>query len=253
MGRKLYYRVEDAPSNTISDEEWDRTLRLQKWYNSEFIWSCGRLAFKMFSVFPNWEYLSIDSEAYWDTVRKRTKELRRTLSSENEVTRTLESEKLIVVKKGGYFDGSIASGFTKVAGNEFNAFLVCEFILKASMIAPKAEFILRDEGKFVKCREVRLREGKVKIRTKDPRALERARELLETRRVFSIVNPSKYDQFPKFKTVVAGFNDLEEDDRRTIVRDWNWLGFTGSYDRDGDDLEGYDLNQKVRAFEVEEL
>lgn len=253
MGRKLYYRVEDSPSNAISDEEWDRTLRLQKWYNSEFIWSCGRLAFKMFSVFPNWEYLSIDSEAYWDTVRKRTRELRHSLSSENEVTRTLEIEKLIIVKKGGYFDGSIASGFTKVAGNEFNAYLVCEFILKASMIAPKAEFILRDEGRFVKCREVRLREGKVKIRTKDARGLARARELVEMRRVFSIVNPSKYDQFPKFKTVVTGFNDLEEDDRKTIVKDWNWLGFTGSYDRDGDDQEGYDLNQKVRAFEVEEL
>jgi hypothetical protein len=76
--------------------------------------------------------------------------------------------------------------------------------------------------------------------------------LVEGRHVFSIVNPSKYDQFPKFKTVVAGFNDLEEDERRTIVKDWNWLGFTGSYDRDGDDLKGYDLNQKVLAFEIAE-
>jgi hypothetical protein len=253
MGRKLYYRVEDTPSNSISDEEWDRILRLQKWYNSEFIWSCGRLAFKMFSVFPNWEYLSVDSEAYWDVVRKRTKELRRTLASENEVTRTLEREKLVIVKKGGYFDGSHASGFTKVAGNEFNAYLVSEFILKASTIAPSAEFILRDEGGFVKCREVRLKEGKVRLRAKDSRALERARELVETRHVFSIVNPSKYDQFPKFKTVVAGFNDMEEDDRRTIVKDWNWLGFAGAYDQNGDDLSGYDLNKKVLAFEVEDV
>jgi len=251
MGRKLYYRVEDTPSNTISDEEWEQILRLQRWYNSEFIWSCGRLAFKMFSVFPNWEYLSIDSEVYWDTVRKRTRELRRTLPNENEVTRTLEREKLVIVKKGGYFDGSKASGFTKVAGNEFNAYLVSEFILKASILAPNAEFILRDEGGFVKCREVRMKKGRVKIRAKDSRALARARELAETRHVFSIVNPSKYDQFPKFKTVVAGFNEMEEDDRKMIVKDWNWLGFAGAYDRDGDDLTGYDLNKKVFSFEVE--
>jgi hypothetical protein len=252
MGRKLHYRVEDTQSNRISDEEWEKILRLQKWYNSEFMWSCGRLAFKMFSVFPNWEYLSIDKDAYWDTVRKRTRELRHTLPSENEVTRTLERERLVIVKRGGYFDGSIASGFTKVAGNEFNAYLVCEFILKASLIASGAEFLLRDEGGFTKCREMKVKEGRVRLKVKGLQARNRARELVEAQHVFSIVDPSKYDQFPKFKTVVAGFNDLEEDERRTIVQDWNWLGFTGAYDRDGDDLKGYDLNQKVLAFEIVE-
>jgi hypothetical protein len=250
MGRKLHYRVEDTESNRISDEEWEKILRLQKWYNSEFMWSCGRLAFKMFSVFPNWEYLSIDKDAYWDMVRKRTRELRHTLPSGNEVTRTLERERLVIVKKGGYLDGSIASGFTKVAGNEFNAYLVCEFILKASLIASGAEFLLRDEGGFIKCREVKVKEGRVRLKVKGLQAFNRARELVEARHVFSIVDPSKYDQFPKFKTVVAGFNDLEENERRTIVKDWNWLGFTGSYDHDGDDLKGYDLNQKVLAFEI---
>ena len=250
MGRKLYYRVEDTPSNSISDEEWDRILRLQKWYNSEFIWSCGRVAFKMFSVFPNWEYLSIDSASYWDAVRKRACDLRRTTANENEVTRTLEREKLVIAKKGGYFDGSLASGFTKVAANEFNAYLVCEFILKSSTIARDAEFILRDEGGFVKCREVVIKQGIVKVIPKDSRSQSRVRELVENRRVFSIVNPTKYDKFPKFKTTVVGFNDLDEDDRRLIVKDWNWLGFSGAYDRDGDDIVGYDLNQKVLGFEI---
>jgi hypothetical protein len=251
MGRKLYYRVEEKPSNRIGDDEWEDILRLQRWYNSEFIWSCGRLAFKMYTVFPNWDYLSIDSTAYWATLRKRMRELRQVTSSENEVTRILEGEKLIVTKRGGYFDGSIASGFTKVASNEFNAYLVCEFILKASTIARNAEFILRDEGPFVKVREVTIKNAIIKLFPRSAHDHARAVELVSKRRVFSIVNPAKYDRHPKFKTIVAGFNDLEEDDRRSIIKDWNWLGFGSPYDLDGDDLTGYDLNQKVADFEVE--
>ncbi|MEK6572416.1 MAG: hypothetical protein AABZ61_13655 [Bacteroidota bacterium] len=251
MGRKLYYRVDDKPTNRITDEEWENISRLQKWYNSEFIWSCGRLAFKMYTVFPNWEYLSIDSDSYWDAVRRRRKELRHVTSSENEITRVLEREKLVIVKKGGYFDGSLASGFTKVAGNEFNAYLVCEFILKASTIARGADFILRDEGGFIKCREVTVKGGCIRIRARDARSYARAEEFIRNRRVFSIVDPSKYDKFPKFKTTVAGFNELDEVDRRTIVKDWNWLGFHGTYDLNGDDLIGYNLNLKVVAFEFE--
>lgn len=251
MGRKLYYRVEDTPYNGITDEEWEEICRLQKWYNSEFFWSCGRLAFKMFTVFPNWDYLSIDSDSYWNAVRKRVRELRHNKSSENEVTRTLEREKLVIVRKGGYFDSSLASGFTKVAGNEFNAYLVCEFILKSSMVAQHAEFILRDEGWFIKCREAVIQRGKVKIRAKNKQTHRMAKELIRDRRVFSIVNPAKYDHYPKFKTTVAGFNELDEGDRRKITQDWNWLGFRGHYDQNGDDVTGYDLNQKVLAFELE--
>lgn len=253
MARKLYYKVEDHPSNKITDEEWDAITRLQKWYNSEFIWTGGRLAFKMYVVFPNWEYLSVDRDAYWEAYRKRARELRWSLPNENEVIRTLEREKLIVVRKGGYLEGSLASGFTKVAGNEFNAYLTCEFILKASMIAPNCDIVLWDEGEFIKCRKVYVRQGRVRVRVRDSRKDDRTRQLVRQRRVFSVVNPDKYNEFPTFKTVVAGFTDMDDSSRRKILQDWNWLGFSSGYDVDGDDVKGYNLNDKVLDFEIETI
>ncbi len=250
MGRKLYYYTADIPSNQITDGEWEEIFRLQKWYNSEFMWTCGRLAFKMYAVFPNWEYLSIDSTSYWSAVKRRARELRQILPSENEVVRALEKEKLVIVKKGGYREDSLASGFTKVAGNEFNAYLVCDFILKISMIARNCDFTLRDEGRFIKCREVVIREGKVRVRVGDKAIHDRVRELIENRRVFSVVDSTKYDDYPTFRTTVAGFGEMDQTERRAILKDWNWLGFTSTYDLEGDDLTGYDLNQKVISFEI---
>ncbi len=251
MGRKLYYQVQDIPSNRISDEQWEGILRLQRWYNSEFVWTGGRLAFKMYAVFPNWEYLSLDRESYWSAYRRRSRELRSSLRNENEVIKALEQEKLIVVKKGGYLEDSLASGFTKVAGNEFNAYLVCEFILKASKISPDCEFLLWDQGNFIKCRKVYIKHGKVKVRIRDSRRGDRIRDMIENRHVFSIVDPEKYNEFPTFRTVVAGFTEMDATERRAIVNDWNWLGFSSGYDLNGDDLKGYNLNEKVEQFELE--
>jgi hypothetical protein len=252
VGRKLYYYAEDHPSNRITDEEWEDICRLQRWYNSEFVWTAGRLAFKTYAVFPNWEYLAIDRNSYWAAVKQRSQELRTKPMRENEVIRTLEKERLIIVKKGGYRDGSLASGFTKVASNEFNAYLVCDFLLKVSTIARNCDFRIRDEGRFIKCREVSVRAGKVRARVREGGGYGRVRELVENRRLFSIVDPRKYDNYPNFKSTVPGFAEMEPAKRQSVLRDWNWLGFSGGYDLDGDDLTGYDLNQKVLAFEIVE-
>lgn len=46
--------------------------------------------------------------------------------------------------------GQAAVGGTKVAGDEYNAFLVTAWLVKTSKILPQHEFILHDQGRFLK-------------------------------------------------------------------------------------------------------
>lgn len=139
MARTIHYKILDDPHNKITDQEWEDVLKLQHWYNSEFIWTAGRLAFKMYAVFSNGEGFDGDEKKMMECITQRQRELRNRGLSENEIILQLASDSLVIAKKGGYMDNCLASGFTKVAGNEFNAYLVCEFLLKASMIAKNAE------------------------------------------------------------------------------------------------------------------
>ncbi|MDI6779195.1 MAG: hypothetical protein QME25_03205 [Bacteroidota bacterium] len=233
MARRIHYFVRDNGVNIISDEEWEKIQKLQRWYNSEFIWSAGRLALKMYSIFPNWENKNVDKKLFWEIISKRRNELSKLELSENRIIEQLQEEGLIIAKRGGYRDNCIASGFTKVAGNEFNAYLVCEFLLKVSTIAQKCCIEVHDEGKFIKCQTVSFKNGDV---TSDQR------------KIFSTVNPEKYNNFPRYHTYVLNYAGLDIDDKNKILHDWKWLGFDDNYDFNGDDSSGYDLNKKIRGF-----
>ncbi len=250
MARKLYYHIPDDSNNQISDHEWEDVLRLQHWYNSEFIWTAGKLTLKMFAVFQNPEALEGDEEHLWLKVSERRKDLRKRGFMENEIVRMLEREGLIIAKYGGYTDHALASGFTRVANNEWNAYLVCEFLLKVSTLLPGCTIHLRDEGAFIKPREIRLRDGEVWVKPADEGERSRFQTIITNKRVFSTVDPSKYDNFPVYKTTLSEFNELERDEQNKIVGDWNWLGFDQNFDRDGDDIRGEDLNQKVKKFQL---
>ena len=252
MARKLYYKILDNGSNTIGDNEWEEVLRIQHWYNSEFIWTAGRLTFKMFAVFQNPDALDIDEESLWRRISGRRAQLTREGLRENEIIRTLESEGLIITKKGGYTDNCIASGFTRVATNEWNAYLVCEFLLKASAVLSKSSITVTDEGAFIKPGGIEIVNGQVHVPIIGGKDKTRIEAMVDNKRVFSIVDPAKYDRLPAFKTSVPEFNQLERDEQRSLVRDWNWLGFDENYDRNGDDIQGVDLNKKVAKFLVSE-
>lgn len=248
MARTIYYKIVDDVHSTISDEEWEEIVRLQHWYNSEFIWTAGRLALKMYAVFPNWEKYRGDTKKLVQEISSRRSELKKRGMTENAIVEQLVDDGFVIAKRGGYSDDCLASGFTKIAGNEFNAYLVCEFLLKASMIAHKAVFSVFDEGNFIKPHRVRIRNGIVYIPS-DEESHQNTEQYIQNRRVFSIVNPQKYDNFPQFRTFVTGFNDLDENQKQEVLRDWNWLGFAENYDINGDDVQGYDLNKKVVKIE----
>ena len=252
MARKLYYKIIDDGLNEISDLQWDEILRLQHWYNSEFVWSAGRLAFKMYAVFPNIDSMTTNEDHLWEQIRERHRSFRTEGISENQIIRNLESEGLVIAKKGGYFDGCLASGFTRVAGNEFNAYLVCDFLLKASVAAPGSTIEVEDEGEFIKSHKVRIRQGRIILSPPEKMKLSYYQQMVSNRHVFAIVDSAKYDHFPRYETTISDFNELPADEQHVILKDWNWLGFENNYDINGDDIQGFDLNRKVASFEISE-
>ena len=249
MARKIYYKVIDNNQNVITDEQWEQILCLQHWYNSEFIWTAGKLGFKMFSVFPNIDCNIMEPVDLQIKINERRSELHEEGLSQNQIIRKLESEGLIIVLKGGYFDGCIASGFTRVADNEFNAYLVCDFLLKASKLAPDAVISILDEGEFIKTQKIKLKNGIVSVICESLSDYSYFQTLVSNKHVFSIVDSSKYNHHPKFYHTIANFNNLTNQNKRRILGNWNWLGYENNYDYNGDDFFGYDLNKKVSKFE----
>lgn len=242
MARRIFYRIYDDGKNFVSSEEWDAIRSLQHWYNSEFFWTGGKLNLRRFVVFPNFDAVGKDLER----VHLRFAELEKAGYSDEEIVRELETRKLIIVKHGGYEDGMLASGFTRVADNEFNAYLVLDFLIKVSKIARTAVLQVHDEGDFVKTHAVELTCGDLTVRQENVRPVlyDQARG---SRRIFAIVNPDKYDGHPDFTNRVNEFNELLPFERARVLEDWNWLGYESKADFDfnGDDFFGFDLNRKV--------
>jgi hypothetical protein len=251
MARKLYYKILNDGINRLTDLQWEEILKLQHWYNSEFVWTAGRLGLKMFAVFPNGDHRTSSHDDFYSRISKRSTELRSQGLTENQIILRLENEGYVIVKKGGYLDECLASGFTRVAGNEFNAYLVCDFILKVSRVAPESVITLYDEGEFIKPKTIKVRQGNVIIPVPEKIKNSYFELMVSTRHVFAVVDSAKYDKFPRYQSTVTGFNDLTPDERTIILRNWNWLGFENSYDINGDDIQGFDLNKKVDQFDLE--
>lgn len=251
MGRRIIYRVEDRPGNQFTDEEWASVERLQHWYNSEFQWSTGRISFKRYVLFPNAEDFEGLSSSIWEIIAHRHETLREQGLHEKDIIAQMEREKLVVVKWGGYYDNCLASGFTRVADNEWNAFLVCDFLLKASTMLPGCLISVRDEGKFIKTGSLGFRNASAILKRDESHPDIDLEEVSISRHVFSIVDADKYSRHPSFRNMIPEYGRLKEMEKREILRNWNWLGYDGKYDADGDDNRGYDLNGKVRSFVVE--
>jgi hypothetical protein len=160
----------------------------------------------------------------------------------------LEVDHLVFVKWGGYYDNCLASGFTRVADNEWNALLVCDFLLKVSTLIPHVVVSIHDEGRFVRTKRLWLRDGVAMLQRKPSELPPQMGELVKRKQFFSIVNPDRYDRHPSLRNSIPNFKDLDDADRRALLKDWNWLGFGNKYEtveRSG----GVDLNQKLRGFD----
>lgn len=250
MGRRIIYRIDDKNGNRFSETEWLELERLQHWYNSEFSWSTGRLAFKRFIVFPNTvEFSGMELPAP-EIISRRREALRKKGMPEAEIIAQMEEDGLLTVKWGGYSDNCLASGFTRVANNEWNAYLVCDFLLKASTIFEHCAIRVTDEGKFIKSGEVTITKASVTIGAHSRAETPDIDRMCLARSVFSVVDSEKYLRHRSFRNMIPEFNKLNKAEQKHLVQQWNWLGYEGNFDDDGDDRKGFDLNKKVRSFHV---
>jgi hypothetical protein len=246
MARRLHCYVANDASNEITDTEWDRIRALQHWYSSEFIWTAGKPALKMYAVFPNLDHPLADENALMEFISKRWSALRKEGRTENWILRSMRDEKLVLLKEGGYHDGCLVSGSVRVADNEWNAYLFSEFIVKASRIAGNATFELHDEGDFIRWRPVHIRNASVRVHVKSRQQYERVERIIGANRLFSVIQAELYDDHHDHRSNVAGFRRMESDEQRDVLRDWNWHGY-GSHRRTPETAdEPYDLHQKIR-------
>jgi hypothetical protein len=248
VSRRIIYRIHDGEGNRFTEGEWEEIDRLQHWYNSEFSWSTGRLAIKRYIFFPNVEDFQNVETPIWEVLSQRHASLRLQGLSEPEIVSQMEKDNLITVKWGGYYDDCLASGFTRVADNEWNAYLVCDFLLKASTLCPNAKISAFDEGKFIKPGKANFKNGHVEVAKSGDGRDANMENLCSTRKVFSVVDPEKYNRHPAFRNMIPEFGKLKMSERMKLVRNWNWLGYDGNFDGNGDDSSGFDLNAKVRSF-----
>ncbi len=250
MARRIHCYVAGKGENFISDEEWEQIRKLQHWYSSEFFWTAGKPALKMFAVFPNLEHPLADEDALIEFITRRWQELRRIGWTENEILRTMRDEKLVLLKDGGYHEDCILSGSVRVADNEWNAYLFTEFTLKASMLAQSATFEVHDEGEFIRWRPVYFRQGNVLLHARSKQQYRRIEQIVEKNELFALIDPREYDDHPGYRTQVAGFRRMEKDEKRDVLRHWNWHGYESIMKNSANDDMHYDLHIKVKEIQI---
>lgn len=250
MPRALRYHIDDTPENRIDSRMWAEIARLQHWYNSEFLWSCDRIGLKRYILFPNYD--AIPDMPYHTAryhFRRRLLAKKIELQDELAAVHAMVAEGLFMVRWGGVRDDSIASGITHIADNEFNAYLLCEFLLKCSTIATEASFVVEDEGHFVLTGRAAFRNGELLVRREDLRA-DADRDTLDIPQAFSVVNPAKYDDHPRFSQNIEDFDDHDETMMTASARDYGALGFATNYETAWGDNEGLNLQQRVRKVQL---
>lgn len=247
MPRALRYYVDDSNGNDISNDNWTEIARLQHWYNSEFFWTCDRIDLKRYLLFPNYDHMP---EMPYRTARFHFR--KRLLAKKIEVgnwvdaVRALEEEGLFNVRWGGVRENSIASGISHTADNEYNAYLLCEFLLKCSTIETNAVFTVEDEGQFVLPGRAMFQDGAVLVSRDDVANMRHNTEGPDVPQIFSVVNHAKYDDHPQFSQNVEDFGELDEEEIAAAVGNYHGLGFGENYDTPWGDDEGLNLQQRAR-------
>jgi hypothetical protein len=112
---------------------------------------------------------------------------------------------------------------------------------------------VRDEGKFIKPERIIIRNNQLTLIVESLSKESFYQTMVKNKRVFSVVDPMKYDNYPLYQPTVENFNNMKNEEQQNVLNDWNWLGFENNFDINGDDIQGYDLNKKVSSFDVELL
>jgi hypothetical protein len=73
---------------------------------------------------------------------------------------------------------------------------------------------------------------------------------LEMPQIFSVVDPSRYDDHPRFEQQVRDFDELGDEEIVQDVQRFGTLGFGANYQTAWGDTEGLNLQQRARGVEL---
>ncbi len=178
MGRTLHYELRRNPAVTLTDNDWNRIEKITDFFNKTFTWTCENVGFCTLTFYPRWHKFFKDSKlpddkSGWDIVNSSYKNLQAKGLTRLQILHALHKHKLIAYyTKDDKLNLQKAHGFTKVAGNEWNAVLVTVWLTEVSKILPDNEFELHDEGMFLKV-DLIIKNGKASPNI--PKLLERIR------------------------------------------------------------------------------
>lgn len=234
MGRTIHYEITGA----IADDQWDGIDKLQDGYNQKYRWSCECLSLTRIPFwYPRWPNQFKDSK--FDkgiTANKAWEIINRQLDGLSGVTLEkkvfeLVDEKILVLGERSKKDIT-ASGFTKVADNEWNAQLVIAFLTETSKIAKNFPVKIYDEGDYILCHYIIIRNGVVSLdheriknylaglkeRQKDSGMEDYFKEEINAMRdnlvlsgkgiIFAEINPQEYQDHPQFRTLTINLEQV---------------------------------------------
>ncbi|MBI5806265.1 hypothetical protein HZA73_09485 [candidate division TA06 bacterium] len=234
MGRTIHYEITGA----ISDDQWDKIDALQDRYNIDHRWTCECLSLTRIPFwYPRWPNQFKDSKLDKGiTANEAWKIINRQLDGLSGVALEkkvfdLVDEKILVLGDRSKKDIT-ASGFTKVADNEWNAQLVIDFLTETSKIAKDSVVKIYDEGDYSLCHYVIIRNGVVSLdherirnylaglkeRQKDSGMEDYFKEEINTMRenlvlsgkgiFFAKVDPREYQDHPQFRTLTLNLEQV---------------------------------------------
>lgn len=175
MGRTIHYKIPKI--NPISVKDFKAMEEVQEEYRQRFTWTCESLYLEKCSWYPRWPDWYADSALPKGKSVDEIYEYLQGLMNNGYSLSRLNREKYIWIENGGYLGKNYsASGFTKVRGDEWNAWLVLRFLTWLSSSYPSLQIKVVDEGDFILVGDIILQGGKPEV---DHAEVERRIEYLE--------------------------------------------------------------------------
>ena len=169
MGRTLHYTMHPNHSVTVTEGDWEKVETITDYFNHNFKWTCEDVGFNNLSYYPRWLNRFPDSklkeaptEVLWRFLDAEYVKLKEKGLSRFAIIRDLHKRKFIAFyNDSDCLELQKAHGFTKVAGNEWNALLVVAWLTAVSTMLPHHDFELHDEGKLLKV-DIFMKDGRAK-------------------------------------------------------------------------------------------
>ena len=139
MGRTLHYTLKENKKVQVTEANWEEIDKIAQRYIDQYKWTCELPGFSNIDYYPRWPdwfresglpvyktvhpLIEMTREELWDIVNKAYEDLKAKGMTKIQTLSELLNRKLIALHGDdpNHFSFQTAHGFTKVAGNEWNA------------------------------------------------------------------------------------------------------------------------------------